>query len=150
LILELTPAVWKLFFSSAFRAVGTSAGRSKRQILFGLLLLAACAGSSAGDPAAAVEQYLTAKVAGEGDTVRGLLCSAMEAAADREANAFASVTGAAIEGMDCARAGDSDIVTCTGTIKAVYGTEAAEFPLSAYKVVQEDGEWKWCGETAPP
>lgn len=115
-----------------------------------VLLLAACTGGSAGDPAATVEQYLTAKVAGEGDTVRALLCSEMEAAADREANAFTSVTGATIEGLDCTRAGERDIVTCAGTIKAVYGTEAAEFPLSAYKVVQEDGEWRWCGETVPP
>jgi len=124
----------------------------RKQIIMmaGLLILAACAGSSAGDPADTVERYLTAKVAGDADTVRALLCSAMESARDREANAFTSVTGAEIEGMECQRAGESDVVTCTGTIKAVYGTEAAEFPLASYKVVQEDGEWKWCGETAPP
>jgi hypothetical protein len=117
-----------------------------------LFLLAACggAGSDAADPADTVERYLTAKVGGDGDTVRSMLCSDMEAAQDREANAFTSVTGATIKGMECARVGDSDVVTCTGTIKAVYGTEAAEFALSSYKVIQEDGEWKWCGETAAP
>jgi hypothetical protein len=125
--------------------------RIRLSVMFCLLLVAACsAGSSVGDPADTVERYLTAKVGGDGDTVRALLCSEMESARDREANAFTSVTGATIEGMECTRAGASDVVTCTGTIKAVYGTENAEFALASYKVVQEDGEWKWCGETAPP
>jgi hypothetical protein len=116
-----------------------------------LLLLAACGGgSSAGDPAKVVEKYLTAKVGGDGDTVRSLLCSAMEADKDREANAFTSVTGAKIEDMDCRRDGDTDIVVCAGKIVANYGTEDTDFPLSSYKVVQEDGEWKWCGESAAP
>jgi hypothetical protein len=125
----------------------------KRLIFFfSLLILAACGGggSSAGDPADTVEKYLTAKVSGDGDTVRALLCSSMESARDREANAFSSVTGAKIEGMECQRSGDSDVVTCTGSILADYGTESTEFPLASYKVVQEDGEWKWCGETATP
>jgi hypothetical protein len=124
----------------------------KQKFLFlCFFLLAACGGGgSAADPADTVEKYLTAKVSGDGDTVRSLLCSEMEAAQDREANAFTSVTGATIEGMECTRAGENDVVTCSGTIKAVYGTEAAEFALSSYKVVQEDGEWKWCGETAVP
>ena len=113
-----------------------------------LFLLAGCGGGSAGDPAKTVEKYLTAKVSSDGDTVRSLLCSAMEADKDREASAFSSVTGAKIEDMECNRNGDSDSVTCTGKIVAVYGTEATEFPLSSYKVVQEDGEWKWCGESA--
>jgi hypothetical protein len=124
----------------------------KQKLLFlCLFLLAACGeGGSAADPADTVEKYLTAKVSGDGDAVRSLLCSDMEAAQDREANAFSSVTDATIEGMECSRAGNSDVVTCTGTIKAVYGTEAAEFALSSYKVTQEDGEWKWCGEKAAP
>lgn len=121
--------------------------RKQKLLVLCLLLLAACSGSAA-DPADTVKKYLIAKVSGDGDTVRGLLCSEMESAQNREANAFASVTGATIEDMECARAGD--VVTCSGTIKAVYGTENAEFPLSSYKVTQEDGEWKWCGETAPP
>jgi len=118
-----------------------------------LLLLAACSGSGGStgdDPAKTVEKYLTAKVSGDGDTVRALLCSAMEADKDREASAFTSVTAAKIEDMKCQRNGDSDVVTCTGKIVANYGTEDTDFPLSSYKVVQEDGEWKWCGETAPP
>jgi hypothetical protein len=115
--------------------------------LFVLLLLAACGGGGAGDPAATVERYLTAKVGSERDTVRALLCSELEANLEMEAGAFASVSEARIEGLACTRDGDSDRVTCAGTILATYGTEATEFPLGAYRVVQEDGEWKWCGET---
>ncbi|MEO8610433.1 MAG: hypothetical protein ABI690_21230 [Chloroflexota bacterium] len=116
-----------------------------------LFLLAACGGgSSTGDPAATVEKYLMAKVSGDGDTVRALLCSAMEANKDSEATAFSSVTGAKLVDMDCRRDGDTNFVVCAGKIVADYGTETTEFPLSSYKVVQEDGDWKWCGESAAP
>ncbi len=109
------------------------------------LLLAACAQPDAGDPSEAVEQYLTAKVAADENAMRGLLCSSMESDLSIEASSFAGL-GARIENMTCARSGDS-IVTCTGEIIATYGTEESAFPLASYAVVQEDGEWKWCGES---
>jgi hypothetical protein len=52
--------------------------------------------------------------------------------------------------MKCQRLDDSDIVQCDGKIVATYGTEDTEFPLTSYRVVQEDGEWKWCGEAPAP
>lgn len=112
------------------------------------LLLAACAadsGGAEGGPAQTVERYLQAKVEGDGDTLRGLLCSEMEAVLNREINTFASVSGVEIEEMICTHAGD-DTVSCTGQIVAQYGGEDTIFPLTSYRVVQEDGEWKWCGE----
>jgi hypothetical protein len=109
-----------------------------------LLTLAACASSSA-DPADTVEQYITAKVAGDRAALQGLLCSSMEADLEREAMSFNGVD-ATVENMECARDGDANTVTCSGAIVAVYTGEAREFPLSTYNVVQEDGEWKWCGE----
>ena len=113
------------------------------------LLLAACGGGSGnGDPAAAVQRYLQAKVSGDADGVRSLLCAAMEADAEREAGSFATVSGASIEGMTCARDGETDRVKCEGKIVATYGQEKTEFPLGTYSVVQEDGEWKWCGEAS--
>ena len=114
-------------------------------ILILSLMLAACA-SSAADPAQTVEQYLQAKVAGDRTQVQQLLCLPMEADLDCEAASFSSVTGARIEDMSCQRVGDSDVVQCTGQIVATYGTEDTTFPLTSYRVVQEDGEWKWCGE----
>lgn len=113
------------------------------------LLLAACGGTSGGggDAAGAVQRYLQAKVSGNADGVRSLLCSAMEADLERETGSFATVSGATIEGMTCARDGETDRVKCEGRIVATYGQEKTEFPLGTYRVVQEDGEWKWCGET---
>ena len=110
-------------------------------------VLAACAGNGSGDdPAAAVETYLQAKVAGDGDTIQALLCSEQEQNLAREQQTFSSVAEAHLEGMACTDAGNGR-VTCDGKIVALYGTEETEFPLTNYRVVNEDGEWKWCGET---
>ncbi|MBL8164285.1 MAG: hypothetical protein JNJ61_20020 [Anaerolineae bacterium] len=118
-----------------------------------LLLLAACGGGSggAGDPGKTTESYLQAKIKGEESTIRGLLCAEMEAVLDREVNAFASVTGVELVDMVCTRdatrSTDGEaVVTCAGKIVAQYGTENTEFPLATYRLIQEDGEWKWCGE----
>lgn len=109
-----------------------------------VLLLTACA--NAGDPAATVENYLQAKVAGDADTVRALLCSAREAELEAELRTFSIAEGAEIEEMACERVGESDVVQCNGRIVALYGTEENVFPLVSYRVVEEDGEWKYCGE----
>ncbi len=124
-----------------------------RKMLLGLTMLvlvalaAACGGNAgAGDPAQTVERYLQAKVASDADTLGGLLCSEMEAVLEREIRTFDSVSGVRLDGMSCTQEGDSTTVRCTGQILATYGAEETEFPLVAYRVVQEDGEWKWCGE----
>jgi hypothetical protein len=110
-------------------------------------VISACgANAGGGDPAANVEKYLQAKVNGEADSVRSLLCSEMEQFAEREIHTFDSVTHVTIADMSCSDAGNGR-VTCSGVIQAAYGTEETEFPLTNYRVVQEDGEWKWCGET---
>ncbi len=120
-----------------------------------LLPLPACGGAPAGDTSAGVdpavrvvERYLTAKVARDEATVRALLCAEMESVLAREVAAFATVSDAKIENMACTRNDGADTVTCTGEITASYGVDAAptKFELSTYRVVQEDGEWKWCGE----
>jgi len=119
-------------------------------LAFTLLLLAACGGSDgAGDPAGTVEAYMQAKAASDADTIRQLLCLEMEGVMEREVLTFESVSDVHVEGMSCQQVGDSDVVSCTGKIVATYGTEDTEFPLASYRVVQEDGEWKWCGEAAP-
>lgn len=113
-------------------------------LLIGLLLLTACGGVS--DPAPMVENYLQAKVAGDADTVQALLCSAKEADLDAELRTYDIAEGVKIEGMACQRVGESDVVQCNGRIVALYGTEENIFPLVSYRVVEEDGEWKYCGE----
>ncbi len=116
-------------------------------------LLAACGGGTQSNPpggadaaARAVEAYLTAKVKVDQDGVRKLLCSEKEKDADTEATTFLGVDQPKLVGMACTSIGDNK-VKCEGKITAQYGTEKNEFPLVTYRVVQEDGEWKWCGET---
>jgi hypothetical protein len=109
------------------------------------LFLAACSGEAAGTGAGdVVEDYLEAKVAGNADAISGLICSEMSDNVNREAASFANVE-AHIEGMQCTANGDT--VTCTGTIIALYGADERQFPLGSYRVVQEEGQWKWCGES---
>ncbi len=125
-------------------------------LFFGVLLAVtvACGGdgnATADRPALAVGDYLTAKVAGNAEAIRAGLCAEMEAVLERELRTFESVSNATIEGMSCASddpaAATETAVRCTGQIVALYGTEETTFPLAAYRAVNEDGEWKWCGET---
>jgi hypothetical protein len=102
--------------------------------------------AGAGDPVKTVEKYLQAKVAGDAKTVQQLLCAAMEKQAEQEATTFLGTDQPKIEDMACSAIA-TDKVKCSGKITALYGQEKNEFPLVTYKVTQEDGEWKYCGET---
>jgi len=116
-------------------------------LLFTLMLvMAGCAdeGTTA-DPADTVINYMQAKVDGDRETLSGLLCADLESTLTREAQSFATVD-ATLENATCEHNADTDIVTCSGAILADYGGENTEFPLTSYRVVQEDGVWKWCGE----
>ena len=123
-------------------------------LFLALFVLTACGGgapsvvpaASGSDAARAVEAYLTAKVKVDQEGVRKLLCSEKEKDFQTEASTFLGVDQPKLEGMKCASIG-GDKVKCDGKITAQYGTEKNEFPLVTYRVVQEDGEWKWCGET---
>lgn len=114
------------------------------------LFVIACSSAAGSDPAQTVEAYMQAKADADADTIRQLLCAEMEGVFERESRTFDSVSGVHIEGMSCQQVGESDVVACEGTIVALYGTEETEFPLASYRVVEEDGEWKWCGEAAAP
>jgi hypothetical protein len=114
-----------------------------------IFVLAACGRSSGGNPAQTVESYMQAKADADAGMIGQLLCSEMEGVLERESRTFESVSGVHIEEMACEQVGDSQVVTCQGKIVATYGTEDTEFPLASYRVVEEDGEWKWCGEAAP-
>lgn len=115
-------------------------------------LFAGCGGegdAGSGDMARTVERYMQAKVERDETTIRGLLCSEMESVVDREIHTFDSVSDVRLEGVACQADPDgTNVVLCDGRIVATYGAEDTEFPLVAYRVVQEDGEWKWCGEAA--
>ena len=117
------------------------------------LILAACgntattpAPATGGNPAKMIEKYLQAKITGDEQTLRSLLCAAMEKDLQLEATTFLGTSGVKLDGLACAAAGAGK-VTCQGKIVADYGQEKNEFPLTSYTVAQEDGEWKYCGET---
>lgn len=112
--------------------------------ILSVIVLAAC-GDVAGDPSETVINYLEAKIAADEEAVGQLLCADMEADLQREASSFTGVSEARLENASCTYNEDSNTVTCEGSIVANYGQEDTEFPLTSYNVVQEDGEWKWCG-----
>jgi hypothetical protein len=121
-------------------------------LLLMTLALAACGGE--GNPADTVERYLQAKVDGDRQQIQADLCSEMESSLEYEARTFESVSGVELDGMACQQVGDAvdgqAVVSCDGRIVALYGAEETEFPLVAYRTVQEDGQWKWCGEAELP
>ena len=116
-------------------------------ILAFLLTVAAAGCGGQTDPAPMVEQYMQAKVAGDEATIQALLCTGLEENLERETMTFATVSGVEIRGMSCQQVGDSPAVKCNGEIVALYGDEENVFPLTTYRVTEEDGEWKWCGES---
>jgi len=112
-------------------------------------MLAACGGGGASTTEDAagqvVHQYMQAKIDTNADSIRNLLCAAQEANLDREAQSFAGVK-AHLENVTCNQDANANTVTCSGAIVAEYNGENTTFPLTKYNVVQEDGQWKWCGE----
>lgn len=127
-----------------------------------ILTIAACGDDAPGDepdatestaesPAAdAVEAYLNAKVASDEAGIQRYLCSDLEAELQREVNSFKTVSEAGIDNMYCVLDDGGETVTCMGEIVAVYGDDPRTFDLTTYRVVEEGGEWKWCGEAEAP
>jgi len=123
-------------------------------ILLCAVLVSACGGDDAegtnSDTGAisAVEDYLQAKVSADEDGIREFICAEREGDIPLEAASFASID-ASIEAMSCAldgTSGDYTLVTCSGEIVMVYGEETNTRPLATYQAIEEDGEWRWCGE----
>jgi hypothetical protein len=112
-----------------------------------ILILAGCKGEDRNNPQAVVEDYLQAKIDLNTDTIQKLLCSEMENDLERETHTFETVSDARIEDLSCTWDAAQSVVRCQGKIVASYGAEQTEFPLKAYRLVQEDGQWKWCGES---
>ena len=80
---------------------------------------AACTSSQSGDPAAAVEAYLTAMVKNDTAKLPQLICPAFEAGARTDFDSFGAISGVTLKDMHCTAGavnGDSTVVTCTGSI----------------------------------
>ena len=125
-----------------------------RWVVLGLLaaVLVGCAGEqAAAAPAAdsaaadAVQRYLKARIAGDADALARLLCAEREGDARREAASFAAVE-ASLRDVACVFDPATVTVACSGAIVAVYDGEGRDIEIPLYRVVQEDGEWRVCGE----
>ncbi len=120
-------------------------------ISIGLVLLAACGGTTSVGPEKAVETYLNALVNQDVNRLVTVSCKAWEENARMEADSFQAVK-ARLDGVTCTKTGDegeSAKVSCTGKIVATYGNEDQEIPLDRrpYLVGMEGGEWRMCGYT---
>lgn len=108
--------------------------------------LGAC--SQTGDPGAAMRKYLDARVAADSNAIRGLSCTAWEGQAVAQADSFRSMN-AQLDNVTCKQSGtdgDYTLVTCGGQIVTTYNGENRTWALGTYRMTQEDGEWKMCGE----
>ena len=94
-----------------------------------------------------VETFLQAKINADLATLQPLICSELAERANAESRTFATVSNATLQNMSCRLDEDGSNVTCNGEIVAQYGDQTTTFPLKRYRVVQENGEWKWCGES---
>jgi hypothetical protein len=118
-------------------------------VLLAAALLAACAGGASGDPAAAVETYLSALAAQDLDGMIAASCADWEDDARAEYNSFAAVA-LTLEDAACqvsGEDGETQQVTCSGRLLASYNAENQAIPLEGrvYQVILEAGEWRLCG-----
>ncbi len=117
-------------------------------LLLTVLLIAAC--QQATDPAAkAVEEYLTALVNKDGNSLSAISCADWEPNALLELDSLQAVE-TRLEGLTCAKTGmegTTTQVTCQGKILATYNNEDQELDLSVrtYDVVQQGGNYLVCG-----
>jgi hypothetical protein len=117
-------------------------------VALGILVVTLVGCSQPGDPGAAMVKYLEARAAADADTIRGLSCAAWEGQAVAQADSFRSMN-AKLENVTCRQNGadgDFTLVTCDGQIVTTYNGENRSWALGTYRMAQEDGEWKMCGE----
>jgi hypothetical protein len=112
------------------------------------LLFSAC--GKAADPASkVVEDYLTALVNKDGNSLSALSCADWESNALLEMDSFQAVS-TRLENMVCATSateGTTAQVNCQGKIITTYNNENTELDLSVrtYQVVKQGGEYLVCG-----
>jgi hypothetical protein len=118
----------------------------RRPVMFTVLLLLAACGQS--DPSAAMMAYLQARVEADATKMQNLACAEWESQAAIQAQSFRAMN-AQLQDVTCATGaqdGDFTLVSCDGRIITSYEGENREWELGTYRMKQEDGEWKMCGE----
>ncbi len=111
-----------------------------------LLILAGC--SSESDAAGVAMTYLNARLEADVDKLRDLSCADWESQVALQAASFSSIE-AHLEDATCkvgGKDGDKTIVECAGKIVYEYNGERNERELGNLLMIQENDEWKVCGE----
>lgn len=119
-----------------------------RRLWIVVLAVVALGCAKEGNPAQTMEDYLKARVESDVDEMRQLSCADWESQAILQADSFRAME-AKLDGMSCkedGKDGEYTLVACEGKIVTTYNGETREWPLGTYKLVQEDEEWKMCGE----
>jgi hypothetical protein len=116
----------------------------KKLMLLLVVVLAGCAQST---PESAVTAYFEALVAHDEAKLTEVSCASWEAQAATQAASFRAMNPT-LRDMTCTAGQAVDgftPVTCQGEIVTEYNGETREWPLETYRVVQEDGAWRFCG-----
>ncbi len=111
-----------------------------------VMAVAGC--SSQSDPSSVVVEYWSARVAADASRMQQLSCAGWEAQALIQARSFEAMN-AQLEDVTCQAVNQSDNqsrVDCEGRIVTSYNGENREWELTPYLLVQEQGEWRICGE----
>jgi hypothetical protein len=112
------------------------------------ILLSGC-GKAVNPAAKAVEDYLTALVNKDANTLSALSCATWESNALLELDSLQAVS-TRLDNLSCSATGADGTTTqvvCQGKILATYNNEAQQFDLSVrtYQVVKQGGEYLVCG-----
>lgn len=121
----------------------------KRIVLLALMMVLLTACAQAGDPAAAVEDYLKALADKDANRIVTLSCASWQEDARIEVDSLQTVE-TALDRVSCSTTVEDDegaLVNCTGQLKMSYNGEPRDLDLSrqTYRVVSEGGEWLVCG-----
>jgi hypothetical protein len=116
--------------------------------LFTVLFMTGCDQSKT-ESARSVEAYLNALINNDTASLSNLSCPGWESSALLELDSFQGVE-ASLKDLDCQETGIEEnfsMVVCQGKIVATYNQEDQEIDLNvrAYKVTQDNGEWRVCG-----
>lgn len=117
---------------------------AKTFLVVALLIIAAGCTTQAEDPASVVLKHLEARTKSSAEQLQSLTCAAQENQVGMLAKSLEGLD-AQLKDVVCTFDGSST-VNCTGSISVNYQGEIRELAVGNYSVVQEDGQWKWCGE----
>jgi hypothetical protein len=117
-------------------------------IMVGLMLLMTACAPSDSDPSTAMMSYLQARTEADATKMQSLSCAEWEDQAAIQAQSFRAMN-AELQDVSCTTGGQDGeftLVSCEGEIITSYNGENRAWELGSYRMKQENGEWKMCGE----